>query len=80
MIVKVFSGVQLGDFVRGHGHRINPNWSHVWWKVTEVKQDKLTMVNRHGRQREVTFDSARQRGLRFKVWEPGDPREDGDNL
>lgn len=80
MIVKMFTGVQEGDFVRGHGHRINPNWSQVWWKVTEVAPDKLTMINRHGREREVTYDQARQRGLRFKVWEPGDSREDGDNL
>lgn len=80
MIVKVFSGVRLGDFVRGHGQRVNPSWSQVWWKVTEVQQDKLTMINRHGRVREVTFDYTRQRGLRFKVWQPGDPSEDGDNL
>lgn len=80
MIIKVFSGVLAGDFVRGHGRRVNPNWSQVWWKVTSVERDKLTMVNRTGRTREVTFDYARQRGLRFKVWEPGDPREDGDNL
>lgn len=80
MIVKVFSGVRLGDFVRGHGQRVNPDWPQVWWKVTEVQRDKLTMINRHGRVREVTFDHTRQRGLRFKVWEPGDPREDGDNL
>jgi hypothetical protein len=80
MIVKVFSGVQLGDFVRGHGQRMNPNWTQVWWKVTEVERDKLTMINRHGRVREVTFEQARFKGLRFKVWQPGDPREDGDNL
>lgn len=80
MIVKMFSGVKLDDYVRGHGHRVNPNWAQVWWKVTAVERDKLTLVNRHGRVREITFDNARQRGLRFKVWEPGDPREDGDNL
>ncbi len=80
MIVKVFSGVQVGDFVRGHGQRLNPNLAQVWWKVTSVEKDEITTVNRHGRVRKFTFDGCRQRGLRFKVWQPGDPREDGDNL
>ncbi len=80
MIIKTFSGIQVGDFVRGHGHRINPNWSQVWWKVVDANHDALTMINRHGRERVVTFDQCRQRGLRFKAWQPGDPREDGDNI
>lgn len=80
MIVKVFSGVQVGDFVRGHGHCLNPNLTQVWWKVTEVTRDEITAVNRHGRVRRLTFDQCRQIGIRFKVWQPGDPREDGDNL
>jgi len=80
MIIKVFSGVQEGDFVRGHMRNVNPNWSQVWWKVTQVEKDKLTMINRHGRIREVKFETARFQGLRFKVWQPGDPRQDGDNL
>ena len=79
-IIKTFSGVREGDFVRGHGHNINPNWAQVWWKVTKVESGKLTMVNRHGRERDVTFDYAQHRGLRFKTWQIGDPREDGDNI
>ncbi len=80
MIVKVFSGVQLGDYVRGHGHRLNPNLTQVWWKIIDVKRDTLTAVNRHGRERKFTFEQCRYVGIRFKVWQPGDPREDGDNL
>lgn len=80
MIVKVFSGVREGDFVRGHGHRMGPSLTQVWRKVTLVERDRIVTVNRHGRERVFTFDQCRQMGLRFKVWQPGDPREDGDNL
>lgn len=80
MIIKTFSAVREGDYVRGHMRNVNPGWSQVWWKVTAVETNKLTMVNRHGRTREVTWDTAKHQGLRFKAWEPGDPREDGDNL
>ncbi len=80
MIVKVFSGVQVGDYVRGHAYRMNPNLAQVWRKVISVTRDEIVTVDRHGRERIFTFDGCRQRGMRFKVWQPGDPREDGDNL
>ncbi len=80
MIIKVFSGVREGDFVRGHMHRANPNLAQVWRKVIKVDRDAITTVTRHGTERVFKFDTCRQMGMRFKVWQPGDPREDGDNL
>lgn len=81
MILKSFSGVRVGDFVRAHGERHNVNWTQVWWKVTEVTGDGLVMINRGGRVRSLTWRSAKDTGLtKFKTWQPGDPREDGDNL
>lgn len=79
-MIKVFSGVETGDFVRGHGHRLTPDWTQVWWKVVETASDKLTLINRHGRRREITYRTAQNSGIRFRTWKPGDPREDGDNL
>lgn len=80
MIVKMFTGVQEGDYIRGHAHRINPELAQVWRKVTSVTRDTITTVTRDGRVRTFTHDGCRQRGMRFKVWQPGDPREDGDNI
>lgn len=81
MIVKSFSGVREGDFIRGHGTRCGVNWAQVWWKVVEVTKDEIVAVNRSGRIRRHTWQMAKDIGpVKFKTWQPGDPREDGDNL
>lgn len=78
-IVKMHNGVRIGDYVRVHHHNVHrsPNVAFVWRKVIErTADDTLITVNRHGTRREFTYKA----WSRFKVWEPGDPREDGDNL
>lgn len=77
MILKTFSQVREGDFVRYKGHRLNPGYTDVWHKVTRVEHGRLTLVNRHQREKQVTWDTAKHGGIRFLVWEPGDPRQDG---
>lgn len=79
MIIKLHNGVQVGDFIRRHGHNCHrsPNTAFVWRKVIErTDDDTIVTVDRNGTRREFTY----QRWSKFKVWQPGDPREDGDNL
>lgn len=81
-IIKTFSQVRPGDYVRGHAtgvHR-SPNLAFVWRKVVEKTADRIVTVDRHGTERVFTWDSVKHKGLRFKAWQAGDPREDGDNL
>lgn len=74
MIVKLHTGVQDGDYIRPHGHRVKD--IQKWWKVLAHEGDTLKVVDRHGYRR----DFAWTQGRKYKVWEPGDPRQDGDNL
>lgn len=80
MIVKTFTQLNDGDFVRYHAYRANPSYAHVWRKVRRIDRDTIELTDRRGSRREVTWDRCKAGGIRFKVWEPGDPREDGDNL
>lgn len=80
MIVKTYSQVREGDYVRLHGHNVNPSAGQIWRKVTETTGQQITTVDRHGTERVFSWDSINQGRRRFKVWTPGDPREDGDNL
>lgn len=79
-LIKTYSQVREGDFVRGHMHRANPSLAQVWRKVTEKSPERIVTVDRHGTERVFTWDSVKHKGMRFKAWQPGDPRNDGDNL
>ena len=79
-IVKNFSQVREGDYVRGNMHRVNPSLAQVWRKVTEKTSETIVTVDRRGTERVFRWDTVKHMGLRFKAWQPGDPREDGDNL
>jgi hypothetical protein len=79
-VIKTYSQIQIGDYVRGHAHRINPSLAQTWRRVTAKDGDRIVTVDRHGTERVLTWDFVKHRGLRFKVWQAGDPREDGDNL
>lgn len=74
MMVKAHASVVVGDFIRPHGHNVSPN--QKWWKVLAVDGDTLKTVDRHGYARNFTW----RQGRKWKTWEPGDPRADGDNL
>lgn len=78
MIVKMHAGVIVGDYIRGHGYRMenSPGLAFVWRKVIEVRGDTLVTEDRRGYRREFSH----RQGRKWKVWTPGDPREDGDNL
>lgn len=80
MILKMFSQVNEGDYVRFHGHLISPGHAHKWRKVIRVDREVMVLVDRNGREMTVTYDRCQASGIRFKTWEPGDPREDGDNV
>jgi len=80
MIVKTFSQLNDGDYVRFHAHRVNPSYSQVWRKVRRIGNEAIELTDRHGGVRTFSYDAIRQGGIRFKCWTPGDPREDGDNL
>lgn len=75
MIVKLHTGVQVGDYIRPTGHNVSPN--QKWWKVidrTGPRNDTLAVVDRNGYHREFYWSQ----GRKYKVWQPGDQREDGD--
>lgn len=74
MLIKLHTGVQVGDFIRRAGHRANDDGR--WRKVIDItgpRADVLVTIDRNGHQREFAWRQNR----RWKVWEPGDPREDG---
>jgi hypothetical protein len=79
-LIKTYSQVAVGDYVRGHMHNVNPSLAQVWRKVTEISGERIVTVDRNGRERVFKWDTVKHMGLRFKVYQPGDPREDGDNL
>lgn len=69
MMIKVHSGIRVGDFIKAHGHRTNEG---PWRKVIRINGDTLVTVNRHGYRREFTWTQ----GRKWKVWQPGDPQQD----
>lgn len=76
-LIKLHTGVQTGDFIRRYGHNISAD--QKWWKVLDItgpRKDRLVVVDRHGYKREFPWTQ----GRKYKVWEPGDPRTDGDNI
>ena len=80
-LIKTYSQVREGDYVRGHAYpRPNPSLAQVWRKVVSIGPDAIVTVDRYGTERVFKWDTVKHRGRRFKVWQPGDPREDGDNL
>lgn len=62
-----------GDFIRVMAHRAQPRLRDMWWKVTEVKGDRLALINRHGHT--AIWTGAR---TKFNIWQPGEPKNDGD--
>lgn len=77
MIIKLHTGVKIGDFIRQSGHNVRPE--QKWWKVLDItglRNDTLQVIDRHGYRREFFWTQ----GRKYKVWQPGDPRKDGDNL
>lgn len=74
MIVKLHTGVHVGDYIRRHGHNVNDS-AQKWWKVldrTGPRNDTLVVVDRRGYQREFYWIQ----GRKYKVWEPGDDPRD----
>ena len=76
-IKKLHAGIKVGDFIRGPwGYRMNPTAAQVWFKVEDIDGDTLKLINRMGYRKDGYY----AQGRKWMVWEPGDPREDGDNL
>jgi hypothetical protein len=76
-IKKLHNGVQVGDYVRGRWHNVSPSWRDTWRKVIDrTEDDTLILQDRNGTVREKPHQS----WLKWLVWEPGDPQEDGDNM
>lgn len=74
MIVKLHTGVAVGDYIRRHGHNVSDD--QKWWRVIDrdgPRQDTLVVVDRHGYRREFYWTQ----GRKYKVWQPGDSRDDG---
>ncbi len=74
MLVKLHAGIRVGNYIRPHGHNVTTD--QKWWKVVDIDGDTLHTVDRHGTRR----DFGHRPGRKWKTWEPGDPRADGDNL
>ena len=71
MMIKVHSGIRVGDFIKAHGHRTNEG---PWRKVIRINGDTLVTVNRHGYRGVFTCTP----GVMGTVWPPGDPQLYGD--
>ena len=74
MIVKLHTGVGVGDYIRCHGHHVSDT-AQKWWKVLDIvgrRKDTLVVVDRHGYRREFYWTQ----GRKYKVWEPGDDPRD----
>lgn len=73
-MLKMHTGVVIGDFIKPTGHNVSDR--QKWWKVIDItgpRKDRLVTVDRHGYQREFAWTQ----GRKWKVWQPGDDREDG---
>lgn len=74
MMLKLHTGVAIGDFIKRTGH--NTPTAQKWWKVigiTGPRRDVLIVVDRHGYRREFVWTQ----GRKYQVWQPGDDRSDG---
>lgn len=76
MRATVNSEIETGQFVQFRGHNIQHFLQDMWWKVEEVTDTHLALINRHGNTARMRRN-ARYQDCHAVVWQPGDRRADG---
>lgn len=75
MLGVTIDRLNVGDYAKFRGHRIQEHLVRMWWKVTAVEDGRVVLVNRDGNTARVRRDQRYQHCHAVK-WQPGDDRRD----